>query len=162
MEAEILDANEKPVEAAAAYEAAIVSGDATLETYLNVAVLYWVATDSGYFSYHHLPDEFVIRAGRRAKDLLSKAELKFGCHNEIDFWRYYFDYVSLGHAARIDYCVDLATRGPSLVPYFHLFELTGDRKYRSEAQALLASIEPPRTERARYVQSVLRSAFGQY
>ena len=156
--AKILDGEERPIEAANAYEAAIKRFDVDLETYLNLAVIYWVATDCGYFSFHQLPVDFVMKAERRARELLDEAERRFGDHNEIDFWCYYFDHISFSLVAKPDYCVKLARKGPSHIPYFHLFALTHDEEYREEARSLLEEVEPPTTERKRYVQSVLRSA----
>ena len=155
-----LDAEERPREAAAAYEVAIEVADSDLETYLNLAVLYWVATDFGYAGYHKLENAFVERAGRRDHEILDEGERRFGSNNEIDFWRYYFDYVSLGEAARPGHCKTLAERGPSLVPYFHLFELADGRRHRDEAKELLALFDPPETERGRYIYSMLPALRG--
>ena len=153
-----IDSREEPQAAAAAYEAAIAGGEESLATFLDLAVLYWVCTDGGYMAHHHLPNDFVSFAERRARELLDEAEERVGAHSEIEFWRYYFDHISYGLPARAEFCQELAERGPSLVPYFHLYALAADEQYRPQAEALRTLVEARRTERERYVWSVLGSS----
>ena len=49
-----LDAQDLPLEAAQAYEEAIAASDADVETFINLAVLYFVCVDGGYAPHHHL------------------------------------------------------------------------------------------------------------
>ena len=72
-EAAAFDAKDRPVEAAAAYERAIISSEADLDTHINLAVLYFVCNDFGYASHHKLPDSFVVNAWDRAMVLLEQA-----------------------------------------------------------------------------------------
>jgi hypothetical protein len=43
-----LDAQDLPLDAAQAYEEAVAASEADFETFMNLAVLYFVCTDGGY------------------------------------------------------------------------------------------------------------------
>ena len=159
-DAVVLDAAEKPLEASKAYEEVLAQGGPCIECYLNLAVLYFVCTDFGYLSHHGLPNDFCRRALGRAHELLDEAEHRFGSHNEIEFWRYYFDYAQLGEPPNPLKTRKLLEKGPSHVPVFHLLMLEPDSSYIAEAEALLREISPPQTERERYIVSVLRSVLS--
>jgi hypothetical protein len=156
-QAELLDTQERPVEAAEAYERAIAEEDATLDLYLNLAVLYFVCTDFGYQAYHHLSDEFIAKAWDRAFKLLDEAESRFGPDSEITFWRRYFRFVRLGDDPFIEECERLALSGSLLVPYFYLFGYTGEEKHREQAQKLYESVKNGSTEKQRYIRSILEN-----
>lgn len=79
--------------------------DADLETYINLAVLYFVYTDFGYIAHHDLSKEFVETAWNRVNELLSEAEAHFGRHPEIEFWMRYFRFVVLGEEPFDKECV---------------------------------------------------------
>jgi esterase/lipase superfamily enzyme len=89
------DAHERPVEAAKAYEEAIRKNCASLETYLNLAALYFVCQYGGYAAHHRLAEEFLNQAWNRFGQVLNEAEAKFGPDSEIDFWRHYFRFMSV-------------------------------------------------------------------
>ena len=149
------DAMDQPLEAAKAYESAITESGTTVETFLDLAVLYFKCTDPGYFSQHHLPDDFVDLAWRRANAVLGHAEILFGWHPEIAFWRRYFSFVRLGDEPFDDECERLAGSGKSLVPYFYLFTTKRGEQYREKAQELLDAVKSGRTARERYIRSIL-------
>jgi len=152
-----MDAQDRPLEAAQAYERAVAAGDGDLTMFLDLAVLYFACCDGGYLAHHKLPGDFVGRALDRANELLDEAERRFGRHNEIDFWRYYFAFYVLGHDADAAKCQELAQQGPSLVPYFHVFALPGGERFASEAERLWQQVREGRTVRERHVKSVLES-----
>lgn len=155
-EAIMLDREDRPVEAAEAYERAIMENDASLDTFLNLAVLYFECTDGGYAAQHRLPNEFMRSSFERANDILTKAEARFGKHPEIDFWRYYFKYVVLGDEHFVDACRRLAQSSSSLVPYFYLFPRPGGLEYRREAEELLNQVREGLTAKDRYIRSILQ------
>ena len=158
-EAEAFDAREMPVEAADAYERAVAASEADIEVYLDLIVLYLVCQDFGYLSHHRLTNEFIDRASSRIPELLTEAARRFGPHNEIEFWHYYASYFH-GTEPQFQKCLELARRGPSLVPYFHLFALPDGEGYSREAQEVLHSVAGGKTERERYIKSVLESTFN--
>jgi hypothetical protein len=150
------DSEDRPIDAADAYEEAVKEADADLDLYMNLASLYFVCTDGGYASYHHLSNEFVNKAWERAMQLLDEAESRFGRNDEIEFWRRYFCFISLGEDESIMER-ERFTSSRSLVPYFYLF-LSGDGKdYYSEAQKLLEQVLNGNTAKERYIKSILES-----
>ena len=151
-----LDAEDRPIEASAAYEEAVKEVDADLDLYIDLAMLYFVCTDGGYASYHHLSNEFVDRAWERAMQLLDEAESRFGRNDEVEFWRRYFCFITLGEDESImERERFISSR--SLIPYFYLF-LSGDGKaYYSEAQKLLEQMANGKTAKERYIKSILES-----
>ena len=159
-DAAALDAAEKPLEAARAYEKVLTEAKGDIETYLNLSVLYFVCTDFGYLSHHGLPNDFCRRAWGRARELLDEAEDRFGSHNEIEFWRYYFDYAQLGEPPDRVRTRKLLEKGPSRVPVFHLLMLERDSSYVPQAEALLREMTPSQTERERYIVSVSRAVLS--
>jgi regulator of protease activity HflC (stomatin/prohibitin superfamily) len=150
------DRADQPVEAAAAYEQVIAEGEADLETFLNLAVLYFQCCDGGYLARHSLSKDFVEQADKRALELLDEAENRYGSNNELEFWRLFINY-AYGADASAQTSLELALRGPSSVPYFHLFSLPGGEAYAEEARMLLASVREGKTAKERFIKSVLES-----
>lgn len=151
------DSQDRPLEAAEAYEQIIAQPNADIESFINLAVLYFVCTDGGYAAYHRLSNEFVNKAWERANEVLDKAEAKFGKYAEIDFWCYFFRFIVLGEGPFIHECRALATKSTSIVPYFHLFALSGGEQYREKADQLLELVKGGKTAKNRYIKSVLES-----
>lgn len=147
------DAQDRPIDAVKAYEKAITEQDADLETFLNLAVLYFMCTDYGYIAHHKLSNEFVEKAWKRANEVLKEAESKFGKQAEIDFWRYYFRFVVLGDKPFIEIAENLSRS--SLVPYFYLFTSPRGERYRQKAQQLLELVRDGTTAKKRYIKSIL-------
>ncbi|MFY9620673.1 MAG: hypothetical protein WAM70_20875 [Pyrinomonadaceae bacterium] len=154
-----LDAQERPVEAAEAYESVIVKSDADLDTYLNLAVLYFVCNDGGYSAHHKLSEPFLDQAWNRTSELITEAAERFGENAELKFWRRYFDFILRGADPFYPECELLVEEGTTLVPYFHLFAGPDGGKYRDQAEKLLTSVNSGSTEKERYIKSVLEGTF---
>jgi len=152
-----LDQEERVVEAAWAYERAIATGQAELAAFLDLAVLYFYATDFGMLSHHHLSDGFAQAAWERSFQVLDEAEQRFGPNTEIAFWRRYFPYVRLGEPPFVEECEAIASTGSSLVPYFHLYAASGGDVHREQAAELYKAVKPARTSRQRWIKNVLDS-----
>ncbi|WP_152541373.1 hypothetical protein [Kallotenue papyrolyticum] len=153
------DARDQPVEAAQAYEMAIASSEADLDTYINLAVLYFVCNDGGYAAHHKLSQSFLSVAWDRAFELLDEAELRFGEHPETSFWKLYFSFVLLGADPSFNACEQLTHGSRTLVPYFHLFSSPEGERYRQPAEKLLQLVSAGATAKERYIKSVLESTF---
>jgi hypothetical protein len=151
------DVHERPVEAAKAYEEAIRANCASLETYLNLAALYFVCQVGGYAAHHRLTEEFLNRAWNRFGQVLNEAEAKFGRDSEIAFWRRYVRFVVLGEDFSVQTAERIAKSGRSLIPYLHLVMWPGSTNYQGEAALLLESVRAGKTEKDRYIRSVLES-----
>jgi hypothetical protein len=156
-EARLLDRADRPLEAVAAYERALQHPDVGIVDHLDLAVLYIECCETGYSARHQLSQDFVAKAFDQARRVLDQAEERFDYHNEVDFWRYYSEFYLLGGAPDVARCEDLGRRGPSLVPYFHLFALPGGERYSRFAGRLLEEVKEGRTARERHIRSVLES-----
>jgi hypothetical protein len=152
-----LDAADKPIEAAQAYEQVIASSTANLDTYVNLAVLYFVCNDGGYAAYHKLSRDFVGRAWDRAFELLDEAERRFGRKAEIDFWRKYFAFILLGEDPSYEEIEQLVQTDTTIIPYFHLLDYRQGRLYRLQAEQLLEQVSAGLTAKERYIRSVLKA-----
>ncbi len=150
-----LDAQDVPLGAAQAYEEAITASEADFDTFMNLAVLYFVCVDGGYATHHGLSQAFMHKAWGRAYELLDEAESRFGPQAEIAFWRHYFRFVVLGEAPFLDTCEQLFHSGFSLVPSFYLFTSPRGEKYRPQAQQLLELVKDGSTAKKRYIRSLL-------
>jgi len=151
------DAEDKPLQATMAYERVLNEGGGDLQFCLDAALVYLQCCDGGYIAAHRLPSDLVQRAYERALQILDQAERRFGAYNELDFWRYYLDFLVLGRDADPRKCEAIAVRGPSLVPYFHLYALSGGERFESQARQLLEEMKEGRTARQRHIRSVLKS-----
>lgn len=151
----MLDAEDRPIEATQAYEKAAAKPDANIDTFLNLAVLYFVCTDGGYLAHHQLQSDFVDNAWKRANELLDEAELRLGAESEVQFWRRYFSFIVLGDDLPVEECERLANSGTSLVPFFYLFNSYGGSKYKEQAQQLYEAVKDGTTAKKRYIRSLL-------
>lgn len=152
------DSKDCPLEAAWAYEILLQEDETTLETFLNLAVLYFTCTDFGYSAHHHLLPEFSAQAYDRSLEILDRAQGKFGEHSEITFWKLYFPFVLLGEQPFNAECTRLVASGESLVPYFYLFAYVDQEKHRTQAEQLLKAVQGGMTARERYIKSILEGA----
>ncbi len=161
-----MDAQDNPTAAADAYELCIAAEAATLDDYLNLAVLYFVCNDGGYAAQHHLDVAFLERAWTRMDVVLRVAEDRFGPHPEVTFWRRYCPWI-LGLAdsrPNVAECVGLLASGETRVPAFYLVgastEVGPDEaiRHKAFAERLLVEATPRVTARQRYIHSVTESA----
>lgn len=142
--------------AAAAYETALAAGEKSLAAMLNLAMLYWQATDFGLSTARKLTPEFVAHAGRRFPTVLAETQQAFPESTEVEFWKKYIPWADLGEEFPLDECRELLRRDPTtLVPAMYLFAQTKGAMYRTEALELLRQCQLEGTTRARYVASVL-------
>lgn len=163
--ARAMDSAERPVEAIAAYEVAITDPAADLDTFLDLAVLYFVCNDFGYAAHHSLPDSLTEKTWGGIDATLNEAINRFGQHPEIVCWRHFIDFI-IGKTERIDRddCEALLVTGQTLLPYLCLYgsfvglDPETRSHYRAGAEELLEKVSAGRTARQRYVRSVLQSA----
>ena len=147
--------------AARAYEEFIATGEATLDAFLNLSVLYFVSMDGG-------ADVVLESAWERQYEVLDEAEARFGRHLEIDFWRAFFRFI-WGDTSSLDteLCQRIlgsgATRVPAMALYGSFCGLSPGEsaQYRSMALALYDEVKDGTTAMHRYVRSVVESALAQ-
>lgn len=153
--AELLDAQNRPLEAAEAYESAIRDPHTDLDAFLNLAVLYLEFADFGFAAHHRIPDEYIRNSFSRAQEVLAEAERRFGKHSEISFWQRYLRFVVLGEEPFEEECTHMVNPNESLVPYFYLYSAPGGEKYQQQAEQLLAQVGRGTTQRERYIKSII-------
>src|SRR5258705_3258865 len=111
------DRGENLIEVAKAYDEAFPSDEATLDDYLNAALVNFEMNDFGMASHLHLPPGAETHAYDRATELLNQAEQLFGKCSEIDFWRLYFPFSSLGDELTVKQVEEISNCNTSLVPF---------------------------------------------
>lgn len=142
--------------AAAAYEEALATGERSLSAFLNLAILYWQATDFGISANNKLEQRLITHAGARFPILLAEAQRAFPQSAEPEFWRRYIRWADLGEEFPVDACRELLQRDPTtLVPAMHQFSLTQGREGHDQALELLRQAREDGTARGRYVTSVV-------
>jgi hypothetical protein len=156
-EATIADAQKMPIQASLKYEALIQNGQANLDSYINLAVLYFVCLDFGYETTSKLPEDFVLKASSRVFEVLEIARIKFGNSEEIDFWGIYFRFILNGEEPMYENCALLAQIGKTLIPYFHLYAKPDGEKYRIWAEKLFDAVKDGENEKNRYIKSILQN-----
>lgn len=144
--------------AAAAYEPTVERGDAPLGLLLDVALLYWNATDPGVAAHHRLTAEFMAIAWKRCRQLLAQAQQRFPASTEARFWARYIAWLDPGVPFSADECRRLLDEDKqTLVPALGLFMWSRGREAADEALGLLRRFENEGTSRARYIVSVVKS-----
>lgn len=159
------DSEGRMQDAAQAYEDVLRSDPTDLDATINLAVLYWQATDYGMSASRQLPVEFVALAGRRLRELLGQASQRFGGRPEVTFWTKYIAWSDFGEETPLDECRNLLRDHPQyLEPAMLLFAQSAGSEAQEEAMELLAKCSV-QTTRCRYIASVIngvlkRQKFG--
>ena len=142
--------------AAAQYEEVLAAGDHSLEVLLNLALLYWQATDPGLAAAKNIGPDFLTKAGRRTPELLEEATRLHPGSTAVQFWKQYIAWADLGEPLDVDECKRLLREAPAvLVPVMHVFAASQGRDMKREAHALLEQCRDDGTTGARYVASVI-------
>jgi hypothetical protein len=153
------DENGWYLQAAAGYEAALVSNPADLEATVNLLVLYWQAARNGTCAAGWLPAEFRSHAGRRLPELLESASHRFAGSAELTFWKKYISAAGTGEPLEPSECRQLMREHPDyLEPAFVVFAMSAGKEAEPEAMRLLADYSEQPTTRARYVTSIISGA----
>jgi hypothetical protein len=143
------------------YEQAIAAGDHSLEVLMDLALLYWCATDPGLSAAEHFDAEFINRASRRRAQLLDEASIMFPASTAVRFWKQYIAWADLGEPFDIGECRRLLRECPSVLdPALYVFMASNGQEARAEASELLRRSREAGTTGARYVVSVLNSTFS--
>jgi hypothetical protein len=146
-------------QAAAGYEAALLSDPADLEATVNLAVLYWQAARDGSCAHGWLPAEFRAHASRRLPELLESASQRFAGSAELRFWKKYMAAAGCGKRLESSECRQLMRERPDyLEPAFVVFAMSAGAEAEPEAMRLLADCSEQPTTRARYVTSIINAA----
>ncbi len=151
-----LDAEDRPLEAAAAYEEALAEADADLDLFLKLAGIYLVCQDFGYIAAKKLADTFVAKAWQRYDEVLDEAERRFGACDRIEFWRHYGRWRVLLDEAEVPKLRDIHLRGR--VPESCLVSgEPGDKELLARIRKLYESLSDQNSIIARDLRSIAES-----
>jgi hypothetical protein len=155
------DENGRFPEAAAAYEAALLSDPTDLEATLNLAVLYWQATAHERQSPGRLSPQFLEQAQWRLAAILLHAGRRFAGRAEIRFWTNYVAAVESGRPLHPTVCRELLRERPDYFePAFVVFSDSAGEEAEPEAMRLLAHYSEQPTARGRYVTAIIGAALS--
>lgn len=159
VEATLADRAGRIEEASALYEEAIAASAPPLFALMNLAILYWQATDYGFSTGSNLARPFITRAGVRFGELLSEAAKMFPQSVEPRFWQQYIAWVDLGAPLSPQECRDWLAQDPSvLIPSMHLFVVSRGSECADKALVLLDECRADGTIRSKYIASVIEGA----
>jgi len=154
------DIHEDVLGAVGAYEK-VIQQNGPVDAYMNLAFICWQSTEYGFNAAYHLPLEFIKLAGERYPKVLQKAETLFPDTPEIEFWKLYFDYMTLGADAFTAQCERLVAQpNCSLVPYFYLYSMSDGRCFEDEAMDLLKICKSLPTLKNQYIASVIEATWA--
>lgn len=143
------------------YEHALAAGDRSLTVLLNLALLYWQATDPGLAAGKNLAPVFFATAGQRFPELLNEAEQRFQDSTAARFWKRYIAWADLGEPLDGNECRRLLEEDPgTLVPAMWIFADSAGREAQAEAHELLRQCRQDGTTGARYVVSVIEGVMN--
>ena len=145
--------------AASLYEQVIHGEDVTLDAYLNLSVLYWQCIEPGFLvAGQRVEHDLFMYAAKRYTTVLHEAEKKFGFIPEIEFWRLYFGFITLGEPPFDEECKIIVTKpGSTLVPYFYLYSVVSEQQYSQPSIELLTLCNALPTTKNRYIVSVIEA-----
>ncbi len=126
------DENGRFQEAAASYEASLLSDPADLETTVNLAVLYWQAGGRDRSAHSSLPPEFLKYAQERLHELLDSAGGRFADRAQLRFWKKYIAAAGSRRAARARR-MPAAHAGTSRLPRARIRRIFRQRRRGSRA-----------------------------
>jgi len=142
------------VEAAHLYEAVLADAGLPLDSMLDLAILYWQATDFGFSATQGLRKEFFQLAGVRYREILGLTLERFPHSTGARFWAKYTAWIDVGAPLDEADCVALLREDPNdLSPV--LFLHSQDERFGQEAEALLRECNNRNTFRSRYTASVI-------
>ena len=150
------DREERIEDAANLYEHALQLSPTDLQAMINLIVLYWESSENGFYAAHHLPHEFVIRAGCRYRELLDEARRQFPGEPAVEFWRRYIASIDEGVEFSASEARAMRDDNPDyLEPELILYEGEEDGDRARSAKTLIEWCRSEGTVRAHYVRAVL-------
>ncbi len=157
------DENGRFQEAAAGYEASLVSDPDDLQAIINLLVLYWQAADQGVSVPAPVSPEFRAHAAGRLVELLHSASARFPDSAELSFWKRYIATARIGRPLKAAEYQDLLRRHPCyLEPAFVVFSDSAGAEAEAEAMRLLADYSEQPTARGRYVTSIISKTLSKH
>ena len=131
-----------------------------LDAYINLAFLYWIFQDYGFFSNNKIPNELRDTGYEEFLNIIKLGLEKFPNDTELNFWEKYFQLILFGEDFSEQDCKNLLERykSNSLVPYFYLY-LFDKEKYKEKIIELIEEINNSSTAKNLYIKSVIGEDF---
>ncbi len=141
------------------YEAEIANQEASSDTFINLAFLYWsFAFELFEFVIpNNIPDSWSEMGANRYGKILDLGAQKFPENMEIIFWKRYFSHIIFGEAFTPEECLDLIEKGNGQncnVLYFFLY-LFNKEIYQQQRDDLLKEIRCLKTAKNTYIESII-------
>ena len=128
------DAEERIEDAARLYEAAIKAAPGQIETLIDLVMLYWQATDYGFWRSKGIDPEFVGMAGKRSDELLEQGRAIAPGSPAIRFWSKYIAWADLAKPLEREECRAMLRAHPEyLEPAMFLFATSQGAECEDEA-----------------------------
>ncbi|MEO5906477.1 MAG: hypothetical protein ABIQ11_07115 [Saprospiraceae bacterium] len=157
----IKEINKEYLEAVKYYEDEINnrSLSASLESYINLAFLYWCfAFELFEFNLpNNISEDWSSIGGKRYSKVLELGLNNYPNSVELNFWKRYFSHISFGEEFSAQDCRQLIEKygnTKSKVPYFFLYLFEKD-KYKEEKVELIDECNKEPTAKNLYIKSVL-------
>lgn len=130
-----------------------------LSAWMDLTILYWLATDYGISVGAGMSGDFFRRAGDRLAALLEVGCMRFAGCPQAQFWTRYIDWIEHGGPLAVADCRAWLAREPQFKdPALFVFMTTPDAPFDDDDVAqLLAECRGRDTERAGYIVSVIES-----
>lgn len=141
-----LDHLERFIEAAWAYELAVLESESTIELYLDLVAIYFALNESPAVAAHPIGQAISGIAFSRAYSLMRSAEEHFGINPELSAWRLHFQDRILGEIIDMSLFEELAVQGSTLAQLL-VFRARGG--FASEVREVCRREETATTERQR-------------
>ncbi|WP_386069866.1 hypothetical protein ACFJIW_05830 [Tahibacter sp. UC22_41] len=127
--------------------------------WMDLTILYWLATDYGISVGAGMPVDFFRIAGDRLAALLEVGRTRFAECPQVEFWTRYIEWIEYGRPLAIADCRAWLAREPQFKdPAVFAFMTSPHAAPDRDVAQLLAECRGQDTERARYLVSVIESA----
>ena len=149
----------KYLEAVKLYESELInSKKAPIETYINLAFLYWeFAAEFTFRDANNIPEEWSHIGGEKYPHIVELGLQKYPNSVELHFWEKYFPHRHYFNEFTEEECLKILQDygdSESLVPYFFLYLFEEEKHIEKRNQLLMLCKELP-TAKNTYIRSII-------
>ncbi len=140
------------------YELALRERSDDLDVWMNLTILYWLATDPGISAATWKAGEFFTFAADRLSTLLEQGRERFAGRAPAEFWTRYIEWIEYGKPLEVAECREWLAREPQFNdPALYGYMTIPDAPCDDDIAQLLAECRGQDTLRADYLVSVIES-----
>lgn len=144
---------------ASQYELSLHQRPDDIDVWMNLAILYWQATDPGVSAGTGMSVDFFTFAADRLAVLLTEGRERFAGRAPAEFWTRYIEWIEYGQPLEVAECREWLAREPEFKdPALFGFMTTPGAPCDDDIVQLLAECRKQDTVRAGYLVSVIESA----